>query len=224
MCSQYVPGRIMEVRDLMKGLANIRINEDIVFNQTVYPRGEGPFFVSAESEDLEMEIGEFSIIPKWFDPDKHKSTKKRRPSFPTYNARSETILEKPSFRDAFKTSRCLIPITSFNESSHFGDLYSGNMITLKSENDGVLIAGGIYSNWTDRSTGEIVTSYSILTTEPPADVLEAGHDRCPLFLKPKSALEYLNSKDQPKQILEFVRGKFSPPKFSFKVLRALKGS
>lgn len=81
----------------------------------------------------------------------------------TLNARGESIFEKPAFRDAAKNQRCLIPVEGFYEHHHHKGKTYPFFISRK---DGEpLNLAGLWNEWTDRETGEILTTFSIVTTE-----------------------------------------------------------
>ena len=81
----------------------------------------------------------------------------------TLNARGETIFEKPSFRKAAKSNRCLIYVDGFYEHHHYQGKTYPYFIFRK---DGEPMAfAGLYSDWVDPETGEILTTFSIVTTE-----------------------------------------------------------
>ncbi len=81
----------------------------------------------------------------------------------TLNARGETIFEKPSFRDAAKHKRCLICVDGFYEHHHTaGETFPFYITT---QNGDPLILAGLWSEWTDRDTGEILNTFSIVTTK-----------------------------------------------------------
>jgi putative SOS response-associated peptidase YedK len=107
----------------------------------------------AESDSIELLIGSFGLIPHWA-PD----TKIARN---TFNARSETVAEKPSFRDSWKSGRrCIIPADAIFEP----DWRSGKAIAAKiSRADGNPIGiAGIWSVWKSPKD-ELIHSYSMLT-------------------------------------------------------------
>lgn len=94
------------------------------------------------------------------------------------NARAETIAEKPSFRNAFKKHRCLVPASGFFE---WAKTAAGKVPHFIRPRDGGLIAfAGLWESWTDPA-GEPMHSYTIVTTGPNATM--AGiHDRMPVIL------------------------------------------
>ena len=101
----------------------------------------------------EAVCGMFGLVPHW-----SKDTKIARH---TYNARSETVAEKPSFREAWKRAQhCIIPAQAIYEP----DWRSGKAVATRIE----LASGepmgiaGLWSSW-KTPTGDILHSYSMLT-------------------------------------------------------------
>ena len=97
--------------------------------------------------------GLFGLVPHWAD-----STKLARS---TYNARSETVAEKPSFRDAWKKSQyCIIPAEAIYEP----DWRSGKAVATRiAATDGEPLGiAGLWSAWKS-DTGDVVHSFTMLT-------------------------------------------------------------
>ena len=99
---------------------------------------------------------DWGLIPHWA---KDHSIRKH-----TLNARIESIHEKPSFKEVVN-NRCLILTDGFFEWKWL-DLKgkSKQKYQIGLPNDELFAFGGIWSEWLNRSTGEIVKSYSIVTT------------------------------------------------------------
>ena len=95
------------------------------------------------------------------------------------NARGESVAEKPSFRDAFRRRRCLIPADGFYEWKTEGKMKQPFFISLKSGEP--LVMGGLWESWR-RPDGEILRTACIITTGPN-DVMEPIHDRMPVILR-----------------------------------------
>jgi len=103
--------------------------------------------------EAEVINGLFGLVPHW-SPDT-KITKA------TYNARSETVASKPSFRDAWrKAQHCIIPAEAFFEP----DWRSGRAVpTCISRKDGAPMGiAGLWSKWTSPQ-GKTIYSYTMLT-------------------------------------------------------------
>jgi putative SOS response-associated peptidase YedK len=114
----------------------------------------------------------------------------------TLNARGETIFEKPSFRKAARSNRCLIYVDGFYEHHHFkGKTYPFHIYR---EDGNPLIFAGLYSDWVDPETGELLTTFSIVTTEGNS-MMAAIHNnpklagpRMPLILPDELADRWLD--------------------------------
>jgi putative SOS response-associated peptidase YedK len=115
-------------------------------------------------------------------------------TFPTLiNARAEEVLEKPSFCNAMRWRRCLIPADGFYEWT--GPKGKRRPFLLRPR-DGRLIAfAGLYERWRDKDGGEIDT-VTILTCAANATVA-ALHDRMPVVLPPEHFESWLDVKNTP---------------------------
>ncbi len=93
------------------------------------------------------------------------------------NARAETVTEKPSFRNSFRSRRCLVPATGFYEWKRNSEKTPYN-IRLKSGDP--FAFAGLWDTWNDPG-GIPVHSFTILTTVPNR-LMAAIHDRMPVIL------------------------------------------
>jgi putative SOS response-associated peptidase YedK len=109
----------------------------------------------------ELLLGSFGLIPHWANDTKISRS--------TYNARSETVADKPSFRDAWRTSRhCIIPADAIYEP----DWRSGKSTPARIsriDNKPLGIAG-LWSAWKSPQ-GETIHSYTMLTINADAHPL-----------------------------------------------------
>jgi putative SOS response-associated peptidase YedK len=129
--------------------------------QSLWPGYSGPFVRRHEHANVgddavpfrELLVGSFGLIPHW----SKDATIARR----TYNARSETAHEKPSYRDAWRLGRhCIIPAEAIFEP----DWRTGKAVPTRiSRADGEPM--GIAGLWSYRRNpeGELIYSYTMLT-------------------------------------------------------------
>ena len=110
----------------------------------------------------------------------------------TLNAKSETVFEKPSFKTSIKKNRCLILVDGFYEWKHVGKNKYPHFIHLKDQQPFAL--GGIYSDWVNKSTGEIIKTFSIITTEANPLVAEIHNTkkRMPLILSRENEKQWID--------------------------------
>jgi putative SOS response-associated peptidase YedK len=125
------------------------------FPEEAYPGYLAPVVVkSRQSKRVACGLARFGLIPGWAKDDKI--------SRHTYNARSETAAEKPSYRTAWRQRQFgLLLVDNFYEPSY----ESGKAVRWKIE-----LASGdpfgiacLWDRWTDPASGERVVSFSMLT-------------------------------------------------------------
>lgn len=120
----------------------------------------------------------------------------------TLNARGETIFEKPSFKNAAKTGRCVIPLDGFFEHHHKRGTTFPYFIRQKDNQR--LLVGGLSEEWVNQGTGAIVHSCAIVTT-PGNELMTEIHNnpklagpRMPLILNEESAEAWLLDDNEAK--------------------------
>jgi putative SOS response-associated peptidase YedK len=118
----------------------------------------------------------WGLIPRWW-----KKSLKKLPA--TFNARAETVAEKPMFRDAFKRNRCLIPASGYFEWHTTSEGKQPYYIT--HPNGSLLSFAGLWDEWHDRVKNEKIASCTIIVTD--ANVFTRTiHDRMPVILDPEN--------------------------------------
>ena len=107
-----------------------------------------------------------------------------------FNARAESIDRTPAFRYAFQKRRCLVPVDAFYEWRRATDA-RGKLVRepfAVARRDGRPMAlAGLWAGWHDDDTGEVIRSFTIVTTGPN-DLMRPIHDRMPVVV-PESAWE-----------------------------------
>jgi putative SOS response-associated peptidase YedK len=110
--------------------------------------------------------------------------------FPTLiNARSEEVLDKPSFRNAVRRRRCLIPADGFYEWT--GPKGKRRPFHLRPREPRLIAFAGLYERWADPQGGEVNT-VTILTC-PANRTVAALHDRMPVVVEPEHFEAWLNA-------------------------------
>ncbi len=113
----------------------------------------------------------WGLIPSW--------SKDRKIASHLFNARAETLSEKPSFKNAFQHRRCLIPATGFFE---WQTTETGKKpYHLHQKNNGLFAFGGIWEHWEDNQ--ETVFTCAIITTAAN-DLIASIHERMPVIITP----------------------------------------
>jgi putative SOS response-associated peptidase YedK len=95
------------------------------------------------------------------------------------NARSETVAEKPAFKQAFARRRCLVAVDGFYEWQRTGK--SRQPYWFHAPDRGPFALAGLWESWRDGSSGEVLETCSVLTTDANA-LMEPIHNRMPVIL------------------------------------------
>ncbi|XP_021907327.1 uncharacterized protein LOC110821713 [Carica papaya] len=143
----------------------------------------------AESEGVVVHCMKWGLIPSF-------TKKSEKPDFyKMFNARSESISEKASFRRLLPKNRCLIAVEGFYEWKKHGSKKQPYYIHFK---DGrPLVFAALYDSW-ENSEGEILDTFTIVTTSSSSR-LRWLHDRMPVILADKASTDtWLNISSTPK--------------------------
>jgi putative SOS response-associated peptidase YedK len=124
--------------------------------------------------------------------------------YKTFNARAESISTKPSYSSSFRSNRCIIPVRGFFEWQHVGNEKIPWYI-YHTSND-VLSIAGIYNDWIENKTGEIFSTFSIVTTTAN-DMMAKIHNsgkRMPVILDKSSEARWIDLSSSLSDSLELL--------------------
>jgi putative SOS response-associated peptidase YedK len=129
-------------------------------------------------------LSRWGLIPGWW-----KKTAKEVPS--TFNARAETVAQKPMFRSAFKRTRCIVPASGYYE---WQPVEEGKQPYFITAADGeVLSIAGLWDQWKDPETGAAISSATLIVAAAN-DFTRRIHDRMPVLLERQDHDAWLTGK------------------------------
>ena len=114
------------------------------------------------------------------------------------NAKSETITIKPTFRDAYRLRRCIVPVDGFFEWQATKGGKQPYAIAMKDGSPFGL--AGLWENWKDPSTFEWARTFAIITV-PSNELISHIHDRMPAILAPGDYDRWLSAEPDPRDLL-----------------------
>lgn len=153
-----------------------------IFNGFQYPKTP---VITNKQTDL-IQLFHWGLIPFWAKDDNIKKM--------TLNCKIETAHEKPSFRNVIH-NRCLVLADGFYEWQWLdakGKEKQKYELTLP--DNAAFAFAGLYSEWLDKSTGELRNTYTILTTEAN-ELMSKIHNtkkRMPIILSPDNEQNWLH--------------------------------
>ncbi len=174
------------------------------------PRYTPAFFHSAFNKPLmpvitgdrreEVQLFHWGLIPFWT----RNEAEAEKSRYVTANARSETAWVKPSFRKAIQSGRCLVTAHGFYEYQTTPEMKIPYYI--KRKDNEIFSFAGIHDTWVNPETGEIIRSFSILTTaaNPLMEKIHNLKKRMPIILpesKEESWIDPSSSKETLNELL-----------------------
>lgn len=171
-------GRKSDIVEIYQDILNEQYHVN-AFNFPKYP-------IITKSD--EVQVFNWGLIPFWTKNETNADEIRKM----TLNARTDTIFEKPSFREPIMKKRCIVPSTGYFEWRHEGSKKIPYYIYLKDEP--IFSMAGIYDTWLDKETGEEHTTFSIITTEtnPLTDYIHNTKHRMPAILSMEDEEKWLN--------------------------------
>jgi len=170
MCGRFA--QVVKHEQLKKFTDELRIksgSEQLEFNYNLAP-SQRVTAVVAKGDLRYFGVFQWGLVPSWM---------KAPPEKPFINVRSETVLEKPSFKASFLRRRCLIPAAGFYEWRQ-GDRQP---FFISPANGDIMLLAGIYDTW-EGAEGSYLTTLGIMTTDADAFMQEI-HPRMPLLPSPE---------------------------------------
>ena len=129
--------------------------------------------VRMENGQRHFALVRWGFIPSW--------VKEVKPGKPLINARGETVMEKPSFKNAMRRRRCLVPADGYYEWSGA----EGRKVPffVQAADKGLFALAGLWEHWMGADGSELETA--VLMTIAPNAELATIHDRMPVIIAPE---------------------------------------
>ena len=179
MCGRYAQSA--DMRELMEifEVTGASPSQSLPANWNIAPTN--PIYIvrtdQSDASKTELATLSWGLIAPWLTNTHEARASQSR----AINARSESVHEKPTFRSAFKSTRCLIPAEGYYEwSTALGKYPPKQPFYIHAEDSAQLSIAGIWSSWRAPS-GEVINSASIITQEASGQLAEI-HSRMPVFM------------------------------------------
>ena len=169
------------------------------------PDEEGRIYPYYWSPVIVREKGHRIIKPMRYRLRPHASAEEVPNKFNIFNARLDSLELRKTWKPLLGTKHCLIPIRGFYEWVAT-DMGKKQIEFFPPEHD-LLAVAGLYDIWQGKDQfGEEITlhSFAVITKDPPREVEEMGHDRCPIVLNRGAWDQWLEIKadEDPVSFLE----------------------
>jgi putative SOS response-associated peptidase YedK len=125
-----------------------------------------------ERELIQMRWG---LVPYW--------AKDPKIGYSTIHAKAETLATSPTFREALKRRRCLIPMDGFFEWDTVGPK-SKEPYAIALNTGSIFALAGVWETWSDKAAGRTLYTFTVITTDPN-ELIETFHHRMPVIVAPE---------------------------------------
>ena len=135
----------------------------------IAPTQNCPVLISTENSRI-IKSMKWGLVPNW--------SKNRSIGSKMINARSETILEKVSFKNLIRTNRCVIISDGYYEWKRYGD--GKKPFYIHHPEHKLLLMAGLWTSW--GSSSDAISTYTVITTTPQKQIAHI-HNRMPVILE-----------------------------------------
>jgi putative SOS response-associated peptidase YedK len=178
MCGRFV--QYASIETLQQNFNIHTTGSDVIPNYNVAPTQKILTIIKHDNEN-KLDKFHWGLVPFWA---KDISIGSRM-----INARAETVSQKPSFRNAFKKRRCLIPADGFyewkgekgNKQPYYVSIPTGEPFAF----------AGLWETWTEKDEESVYKSCTIITTAASESIREIHH-RMPVILNPEAYEKWID--------------------------------
>ena len=145
-----------------------------------------------QTGEVSLDLLRWGLIPYWCQEPKGG----RKP----INAKCETVGSLPTFRDAYRRRRCIVPVDGFFEWKAIKGQKAKPPYAIAMKDGSPVGIGGLWENWKDPTSSEWVRTFAIITTDANELVAEI-HDRMPLILASGDYTRWLSDEPNPRDLM-----------------------
>jgi putative SOS response-associated peptidase YedK len=178
------------IEELEQQFLRVRESHGPVFHANGYDHPKMPLILQEEKK--KVVLFQWGLIPAWTK----NLGQAQKVWNKTLNARSETVFEKPAYREAVENRRCLVVLDGFFEHHHKGRRTFPYFIEMANKEP--MIMAGIYERWVNPEDQNSLYTFSILTTRANKLLSEIHNNpkmkesRIPVILSPEKQALWLS--------------------------------
>lgn len=150
--------------------------------------------LNPETGEREIALMKWGLVPNW--------SKTIRLKYSTINADSAKLTTSSVWREPFRRRRCLVPADWFYEWPVMDGEKQARAFALN--DDSLFAFAGIWDQWNDEQTGEVLESFAIVTVDP-SEWMAKYHDRMGIILKPRDYQRWLEESLEHNLLVDLLR-------------------
>lgn len=204
MCGRFV--QIIDIELFVKRFGIKTPSKITVRNNFNVSPGDMAYVITNDKPD-ELQAFKFGLTPHWAKKQMYLINARAEGD---YNKEDDVnysgeagIHKKPAFRTAIRSQRCLVIANGYFEGPAKERL--SRPFHLHKKNQEVFTFAGIWDTWADNNTGEVVHSFSIVTTVANSETKKIGHHRSPVILEHKDEQKWLDDSLPIEEVLGLLK-------------------
>lgn len=203
MCGRYVVIEKLEAYELRFNAVSRQTDVNYLPNYNVSTGHLAP--VITNDKPHEIQFFRFGFIPRWsakpmYVLNARAEGDSNKEDSPDYHG-TKGIITKPAFRQAIRSQRCLVLADYIIEGTTHEKLKKPFLVYLKRR---PFAMAGIWDEWVNKETGEIIRSFAIITTAANSLLQKIPHHRSPLILDQADEQRWLKA-EHLNEVTELLR-------------------
>ena len=192
MCGRYVT--VTRIKAIEKRFNVTAPNPENYQVNTNISHGEYGLVITDKAPD-QLQMFQFGFTPEWASKQYYMVNARSEGDFNKDNdiqySGAMGIINKPMFRKAIRSQRCLVVADAFIEGPQKERLNKPYLIYMKDGQRPFAFAG-LWDRWLNKETGEVISSFAIITTVANGLTKEIGHHRSPVILAREDEKDWLD--------------------------------
>ena len=196
MCGRYI---LVQTAEFLEKRFGVTVPDEVklVPSYNIAPGKYAPVITNQNPHKIQMY--RFGLTPFWATKSNMHINARcegdHNPENDPLYSGSKGIITKPAFLKPIREQRCLIPADAFIEGPEKEKLSKPYVVYLRNKVRPFAFAG-IWDQWTNPDSGEIISSFAIITTVANGLLMKIQHNRSPVIL-PREFEEIWLSNDLP---------------------------
>ena len=227
MCGRYIVVSKIEKIEKRFNVGSSLLTETPKANFNLSPGDLAPVITMEKSDQINMY--RFGMRPFWSKKPMYLINARAEGNYNKDNDALYTgmlgLREKPSFRKPFKTQRCLVVADAFIEGTEKEKLNKPFVVYPVAKTDRPFAFAGLYDHYLDEETGEITSSFSIITSVATPLLQKIPHHRSPVVLNgPSEENVWLNKGSNLAELEALLRPPFEDSFNAYPIENRIKNS
>lgn len=205
MCGRYTVVSKLKIIEQEFQVDVSEVMERFEINPNISPGDEA--LIIASDAPQTAQLATFGLTPHWakkkmYVINARSEGDQNKANDPRYTG-AKGIIQKPMFRKAIRSQRCLIIADAFVEGTVQEKLNKPHLVYRAGKKRPFALAG-IWDDWTDPNTGEISRSFAIITTAPTPLMQQIPHHRSPLILNQEEERKWIDNTLMLNEVTEML--------------------